>query len=161
MSSHLRIKYLSIYGAEVGYMLEYMSPTPTASISNLVCLAWCSNLSLVSRRAASMATTSGACVPICSSAFCIWRNTDGLVGMERNLCFDTIILRCYARSSGVKAFPILYQCVLRSSQSKTIALILIFYLQAIILYDFLFIFFIALSTAAAVFQHASELNISL
>ena len=62
-----------------------------------------------------MTTTSGDYIPSCGSRFCVWSNTGGLVGMERDLFFDTIILRCDARSSGVKAFLFLGQYVLRSS----------------------------------------------
>ena len=155
-SSRLPIKPLSIAGAEVGWMLEYLSPTPNASLSNLVRLAWCSNSSLVSRRVAPMATMYGYCVSSFSSAFPTGRNTGSLVGIERDRCFDTTILRCDASSSRVKDFPLLDRCVLRSSQPKHITLILIFYFKASILYELLFIFFISLSTTAAVFQQASE-----
>ena len=50
MSSRFPIKYLSIAGAELYCMLEYLSPMPTASLSNILHLACCSNLSLVSRQ---------------------------------------------------------------------------------------------------------------
>ena len=155
MSRRLPIKPLSIAGSELGCMMEYLSPTPTASLSNLVRLSCCSDSSLVSRRAVSMATTSGSCVLSCGSAFCTGRNTDGLVGMERYRCFDTIIFICYARSSVVKAFPLLYQCVLRSSQPKPITLILIFSFRDSSLDGLLFRFSVSLSTAAAVLQHVA------
>ena len=139
-SSRLPIKPLYISGAEVGWMLEYMLPTPTVSLSNLVHFYCCSNSLLVSIQAKYMATTYVACVPSCGSAFFAGSNTVGLIGMERDGCSDTIILRCNARSSGVKAFLLLDQCVLRSSQPKHITLILIVSFKASILDDLIFSF---------------------
>ena len=155
-SSRFPNKYLSMAGSEVGCMLEYLSLTPTTSLSNLFSLAWCSNLSLVSRQSASMLTMYCSCVPSCSRNFYAESNTGGLVGIECDCCFDTIILRCDASSSVLKAFPFLYQFVIRSSQLKHITFILIFSFKSSILYILLFNFFSSLSTAAAVFQNAKE-----
>ena len=128
-SSHFPIKPLSIAGAEVGCMLEYLYPIPTSPLSNIVRLACFSNSSLVSRRAPSMATTSGACVTSCNSTFRAGSSTGSLVGIECDLWFDTIILIFYTSSSGVKEFTFLYQYVISSSQIKPTTLILILYFK--------------------------------
>ena len=60
-----------------------------------------------------MATMSVACLLSCGRSFCTGINTGRLVGMERDRCFDNIILILDASSYRVKALPLLDQCVLR------------------------------------------------
>ena len=155
MYSRFPIKPLSVPCAELGCVFKYLSPTPTSPLSNIIHLSCWSNSSLVSRQSTFMAKKSSACMPIYGSAFRTGSNNEVLVGMERDRCFDTIIFRCYARSSVVKAFPLLYQCVLRSSQPKPITLILIFSFRDSSLDGLLFRFSVSLSTAAAVLQHVA------
>ena len=119
-------------------MLEHLSPTPTVSLYNFVRLDCFPSPPLGSRRYAYMAKTYCACV--LSRTFCAERNTDGLVGLECDSCFDTIIFICNASSSRAKAFQLLDQCVLRHYQPKPITLIHIFSFKASILDDSLLIF---------------------
>ena len=103
----LPIKCLSISGAEVVCILEYLLPTQTASLYNRIRLFFCSNASLASRISESMATTSSDFVPSCGSAFHEGSNNGGLVGINCDCCFDPIIFICGEISSVVKALPLL------------------------------------------------------
>ena len=109
--TRLPFKPFSLAGTEVGCMMEYLSPTPTAYLYNLVRLDWCSNLSPVSRKYASMATIYGACVLSCGSAFHVGSNTGGLVGMECDRWFDTIICKLL-RSEGLSVLGPVRETVL-------------------------------------------------